>query len=111
MTSLPAMWLAVAPSGEAAGKVLSQFDISGVMSLLTWGTFLVASFILYKIAWKPILRTLDKREKDIKKALDEAEQARAGTAGAVEEQKRLLAEAEVPGRQPEWRGSEHGARP
>ena len=99
MTSLPFIWLAVAPAGEAAGKVPSQFDIAGTMSLLTWGTFLVASIILYKIAWKPILRALDKREKDIRKALDEAEEARARTAGTVEEQKRLLAEAEARGRQ------------
>ncbi|MFH0878517.1 MAG: F0F1 ATP synthase subunit B [Lentisphaerota bacterium] len=74
-------------------KMPSEMDVSGTMSLLTWVTFLVATVILYRIAWKPILIALDKREKSIAQALKDAETSRQQTAAAEEQRKQMLEEA------------------
>ena len=94
------MWavgIAMEPAADEAGvRILgpgSQMDVSGWMSLLTWTTFIIAFVILYKLAWKPILNVLDRREKEIAKALEDAAKAREATEKAVAEQKRILSEA------------------
>ena len=46
--------------------------ISPMMMGLTWVTFILVTFILYKVAWKPILEALDKREETIRKSQEEA---------------------------------------
>lgn len=53
-------------------------------------TFLLLLFILKRYAWKPILTTLENREKRIKDALAQAEQDRKSAQQLVEEQKQLL---------------------
>ena len=45
------------------------------MMIWAWITFLVLLGILYKVAWKPILATIDKREETIQGSLDSAKQA------------------------------------
>ena len=47
----------------------------GVM-IWAWITFFVLLFCSYKLAWKPILSTIDKREKTIQDSLDRAEKAK-----------------------------------
>jgi F-type H+-transporting ATPase subunit b len=61
-----------APSSGEAGVM----TISPMMIGLTWVTFILVTFILYKVAWKPILEALDKREGTIRKAQEEAAQIR-----------------------------------
>ena len=91
------------PSGGHAGSP-GLMDVSRPMLLLTWVTFLVLLWVLSKLAWKPILKALDLREKSIRQALDEAEKARAEAAAtdtrnrqslqaATEEARRLIDEA------------------
>lgn len=99
MNGLLPLVMAVASDASGAARPRSQMDLSGTMSLLTWVTFILAAIVLYRIAWKPILRTLDKRERDIAKSVEDMDKARAATAGALEEQKRILAEADVRARQ------------
>jgi F-type H+-transporting ATPase subunit b len=65
-------------------------DISASMMLLTWLTFLVLAFILSRVAWKPILKALDIREKTIRRALAEAEKASRETAEAEERNRQSL---------------------
>lgn len=65
---------------------------------LTWITFLIMTAILYKVAWKPILKALDLREDSIRKALEDAEKARAETAAADEKRKAMIADAEAKSR-------------
>ena len=72
----------------------SEMDVSGSMILLTWATFLLAFIILYKLAWKPILAALDKRENDIRKSLEDAAKARDETVKMQEKQARMIAEAD-----------------
>lgn len=64
-----------------------------IMMVLTWVTFAIVAFILYKVAWKPILAGLDKRESDIREALRNAERAREELAKVKESSEQLLAEA------------------
>jgi F-type H+-transporting ATPase subunit b len=63
------------------------------LAIWTVITFVLLLLILKKIAWTPILDTLDRREKAIKDALAEADKARAAAAVSIEEQQKLLAEA------------------
>ena len=69
-------------------------DISPYMMGLTWLTFLLVSIILYKVAWKPILAALEKRERDIKRSIDEAARVRAETARLEAVQKTMIATAD-----------------
>ena len=63
------------------------------IAIWTVVTFVVLMVVLKKLAWGPILETLDKREKAIQEALAQAEAARAAAASSIEEQQRILAEA------------------
>jgi F-type H+-transporting ATPase subunit b len=65
-----------------------------LVALWTWITFGAVSFILYKVAWKPILAALDAREAGIRNALDDAEAVREKLATIDETKSRLIQEAE-----------------
>ena len=84
-----------AHEGSPTGGIM---DVSTPMILLTWITFIIMTAILYKVAWKPILRALDLRENSIRKALEDAEKARAETAAADENRKKMIQEAEAQAR-------------
>lgn len=55
--------------------------------------FLIVFFILRKFAWKPILSSLDAREKGIADSLETAERVRAEMAQLKSENEELLAKA------------------
>jgi F-type H+-transporting ATPase subunit b len=80
------------PSVSHAGSP-GLMDVSTPMLVLTWITFLVLLWVLSKLAWKPILKTLDMREKSIRHALDEAEKARAEAAATDARNRKSLQEA------------------
>ena len=82
-----------AKGGLADLAPTSAIDISSKMVLLTWTAFLIAAILLHRLAWKPILRALDKRERDIRTALDEAEVARKQTENSAAETRKIVAEA------------------
>lgn len=83
------------PPAHAAGGAADLVSVSGPMMLLTWLAFIVLSVLLYKIAWKPILKALTDRENSIRKALDDADQARAALSAVETETRRMLSEAEL----------------
>ena len=68
---------------------------SGPLMILTWLTFIVMSYILYKVAWKPILKALDIREEHIRKAKEDADRARTELAQIEARSRQILAEAEA----------------
>jgi len=82
------------PAHAASGSVI---DVSGPMMLLTWITFGILAIILYKIAWKPILKGLDQREASIRKSLDDAEKARVELAAVEVRTKQMMAAARAEG--------------
>jgi F-type H+-transporting ATPase subunit b len=68
--------------------------ISPMMMGLTWVTFILVTVILYKIAWKPILATLERREETIRKAQENAERIREQLLEMEEKRKAAMAEAD-----------------
>jgi F-type H+-transporting ATPase subunit b len=63
--------------------------------LIIWTllAFLIVFFILRKFAWKPILSSLDQREKTISDSLETAERVKAEMAQLKSENEELLAKA------------------
>jgi len=57
----------------ASAGSLSVIDIKGEMVLWTWVTFFIVLILLYKVAWKPILSMLDKREQFLRDSVQTAE--------------------------------------
>lgn len=86
VTEVPA-----ASAHEAAPNVM---DVSGPMVVLTWITFVLLTLVLYKVAWKPILKVLDTREKSIRDALAQAEAARLGAEATVAKNQEMIQAAE-----------------
>lgn len=63
---------------------------SGGTIFWTVVTFIFLVLILGKVAWRPILQTLDEREKRIKESLEQAEKARIAAQKTMEEQSHIL---------------------
>lgn len=80
------------PAGTEHGAAPNVMDVQTPMVILTWVTFVLLSLVLYKVAWKPILKVLDTREKSIRDALEQAEKARAD-ADATESRNREIIQA------------------
>jgi F-type H+-transporting ATPase subunit b len=86
----------VAPAGghESAGATgFMQPNVS--VMVFTWIIFGVMCWLLYKVAWKPILYALEHREKTIKKSLADAEKARAEAAAMETRRQEMIRETEV----------------
>ena len=90
--------IATAEPAAGHGQPRSEMDVSGTMVLMTWLSFGVAAVILHRIAWKPMLRALDRREGMIRRSVEDAEKARKAIEHASERQKTVLAEADAKAR-------------
>lgn len=80
----------VAGGGENGGLL----DVNPGLMIWTVITFVILVLILKKVAWKPILTALDKRESDIKESLAQAEKAKDEAKRILEENQANLAKAE-----------------
>lgn len=83
-----------ASHGEGQGTS-GLIDVSGSMMVLTWTAFALLSLVLYRVAWKPILKALDMRERSIRKSLEEAEKARTEAAATEARNRQILKDAEI----------------
>ena len=83
--------LAVIASEGGNGGLM---DVNPGLMVWTVVTFVVLLLILRKVAWKPILAALDKRESDIKIALEQAEKAKEEAKQILEANQANLAKAE-----------------
>lgn len=83
--------LAVIASEGGNGGLL---DVNPGLMIWTVITFIILLLILKKVAWKPILTALDKRENDIKESLAQAEKARDDAKQILEQNQANLAKAE-----------------
>ena len=83
--------LAVIASEGGGGGLM---DVNPGLMIWTVITFIILLIILKKIAWKPILTALDKRENDIKESLAQAEKAKEDAKKILEENQANLAKAE-----------------
>ena len=83
----------VSSSEEHGAQMGSVLAVSDTMVLLTWLAFLIACIALHKLAWKPILQAIDRREDKIRQSLKEAADIQARAAMDKEAQRMMLAEA------------------
>ena len=74
-------------AAAAEAPEASVFTVNAQMVILTWVAFLFALVSLYWVAWKPILRALDKRERTIRKSLEDAEATQKASEAARAAQK------------------------
>ncbi|MBI5150444.1 MAG: F0F1 ATP synthase subunit B [Candidatus Omnitrophica bacterium] len=94
-TALSVELQAVSPA-EAESSLLTP-DVS--MVILTWVTFLLLSAVLYKFAWKPILKTLDEREESIRRSVEGAERIKQELAQMHSTRHQMLKEVEQKSRE------------
>lgn len=82
--------------GHAQSKDMGSllFKLDPGMAIWTWVSFLVVLAILWRFAWKPILKVLDDRTELIKSSLDKAEKARLDLEEMTDHRKKMLSEAE-----------------
>jgi F-type H+-transporting ATPase subunit b len=87
----------VPASGEAHGgdPTADLLKPDPILIGLTWLTFALLAIILYKVAWKPILAALDKREQDIRKAIEDAARTREELAQIDAKRRDILGEADA----------------
>ena len=78
-------------SGESSGGLL---DVNPGLIFWTVITFVILLFILKKMAWGPILNSLNERENFIKDSIDKAEKAQADAEKLLAENNANLAKAE-----------------
>ncbi len=71
------------------------FNPQPMMVGLTWLTFLLVTIVLYKVAWKPILQALDKREETIRESLENAAKARAELEDIENRRNEIIGEADA----------------
>jgi F-type H+-transporting ATPase subunit b len=64
------------------------------MMIWAWVTFLCLLFILYKTAWKPLLHTIETREKTIRDSLESAQSAREEAQTLLEKHQAMMRSAE-----------------
>ncbi len=69
--------------------------VKPAIGLIFWMTlcFVLLILILKKYAWKPILKALEEREKNIESALSQAEQARSKIEDLQKDQDNIIREA------------------
>jgi F-type H+-transporting ATPase subunit b len=87
-----------AQSAPAHGASSDLMAVSGPLMILTWITFILMAFVLYKVAWRPVLAALDQRERSIRKSLADAEAARAEMASTEARNRKGLQDAEAESR-------------
>ncbi|MAT58449.1 MAG: ATP synthase F0 subunit B [Ignavibacteriae bacterium] len=76
--------------GEAGGPL----DVNPGLIIWTVVTFVVLLLVLKKVAWKPILSSLDEREKFIKDSLEKAEVAQKEAEKLIQDNRESITKAE-----------------
>jgi F-type H+-transporting ATPase subunit b len=83
-------------SGDPSQNLMK---VNANLMILTWLAFGVMAYLLARFTWKPILKSLDLREKSIRRALDDAEKARQEAVRLDAQAKTVIAGAEVRSRE------------
>ena len=87
-----------------------MLEVHGGLIVWTIIKFIAVLAVLSKVAWKPLVGALTKREEEIRTALHQAEEANAEAKRLAEENKRHLAQAEAHAQQAMREGREMGEK-
>ena len=71
----------------------SFLEVKPGLIFWTLVTFAVAAFVLYRVAWGPLLARVDKREKAIQDSIESAKHERAEADKLLTQQKEAIAQA------------------
>jgi len=91
--------LAETGASDPVTKITQEFGINLPGILAQMFSFAVVAFILWRFAFKPVLATLDERQKKIQSGLDYAEEMKAKLAASQQESAAQIREAQVKGQQ------------
>lgn len=91
MTTFSAFIMLLFSGGESSGSLL---DVNPGLIVWTAVTFILLLLVLKKMAWKPILTSLNERENFIKQSVEKAETAKKEAEMLLEQNKQNLAKAE-----------------
>jgi len=87
------MWMLVLWSDEGGHKG-GLLDIDPGLMIWTIITFFLLLFLLGKFAWRPIIKTLQEREEQIRGSLEQADKARREADVLIAKNNEILAKAE-----------------
>lgn len=93
-----ALLVALAAAAQEEGG-LGPFQVEFGLVFWTWVVFLVLLFLLHRFAWPAIVQATEEREKKIRHQLAQAQSAQEEAQKALEESKRLAAEARASAQQ------------
>ena len=71
-----------------------MLDLDPGMMIWAWITFVMLLILLYKVAWKPILSIVDKREQTIQDSLDKAKHAQEEAEALLQQHQEMMQKAE-----------------
>ncbi|MGA1194257.1 MAG: F0F1 ATP synthase subunit B [Kiritimatiellia bacterium] len=80
-------------------KKAGPVDVKPSLIALTYITFVITAVVLYKVAWKPILALLDKREETLRQSVDDAEKLKQELATISQQREEILSSAEQQARE------------
>ena len=85
---------ALAAEGEGGGGGASALITPQIGTIFwTMVTFVVLAVFLRLVAWKPLLRAIDERERAIRESLDQAKKDREEAAALIEQHRQILSQA------------------
>ncbi len=86
-------FLAAAAASEGDAGLIGKFGIDWKLILAQAVNFLVVAFLLWRFAFKPVLATLDERQRKITEGLQFAEKSKKELAETEKRQEEVLREA------------------
>ena len=92
-TLIAAATAETAHEGGALAEMAGKFGIDGKLIVAQAINFIVVAFLLWKFAFKPVMETLDERQRKIAEGLQFAEESRNQLAETEKRQAEVLREA------------------
>ena len=92
---LLAAQVAQAESSGQAGQIAATFGVDWSHLLAQIASFCIVCFVLYRFAYRPILKMLEVRREQIAQGLANAEQIKAELARTEAQRKEVMAQANV----------------
>ena len=88
------LFLAAADASAKLHALQSQFGIEGKYLLMQVVSFAILAFVLYRFFFKPVLASVDERNRQIQQGLQHAEEMKAKLAAAQAESATIIKQAQ-----------------